>query len=155
MVSAVAAVALWGIWLGAAVWPLSAKTPFAVLALGVLLVPAAGTWLAVGTLREVLDLPARLRAVPGAVRETAAEAASRASGSSTEGRAGRLVGVVGVLWRLRGVVLDTRGSWLRTVALARFARLASLPFALALVAAFGLNFVVIAVAAVVLIGVVL
>jgi hypothetical protein len=56
---------------------------------------------------------------------------------------GRLLGVFGVLWRLRGVVGDTQSSWLKTLALVRFARLASLPFALALVAAFALNFVVI------------
>ncbi|MEM1042126.1 MAG: hypothetical protein AAGI91_05800 [Bacteroidota bacterium] len=149
-VSAVAALVLWGVLCGAAVWPLSARTVLAVVVLGVLLVPAAGTWLAVATMREVLELPARLRALPGrvlgATGETIAEAASVARPPEGEQRSGRLLGFFGVLWRLREVVGDTRGTLLRTVALARAARLASLPFVLVLVAAFALNFVVIAVA---------
>jgi hypothetical protein len=146
VVSAGAAVVLWAVLLGEAAWPLSGRTLAALVALAVLLVPAAGTFLAVLTLDEVLDLPGRLRALPGAVRDSASEASGHVSGSSMverRGRVGRLLGVFGVLWRLRGVVGDTQSSWLKTLALVRFARLASLPFALALVAAFALNFVVI------------
>jgi hypothetical protein len=133
-------------------WPLSAQTLVALLVLGVLFVPAAGTFLAVLTLREVLDLPGRIRALPGAVRESASEAgthlagAEGAEGAEKQRRSQRLLGFFGVLWKLRGIVEETRGSWLKTLALARFARLASLPFALALVGAFALNFLVIAAA---------
>lgn len=148
MASAGAAVVLWAVLFGASAWPVTAETVAALLVLGVLLGPAAGTFLAVLTLREVLDLPARLRSLPGALRETAVEvkdrAATVAGASEGRGRAGRVLGFFSVLWRLRGIVEDTRGSWLRTLALARFARLASLPFALGLLAAFALNFVVIA-----------
>ncbi len=149
VVSAVAAVVLWGVLFGGTVWPLSAKTALALAGLGVLLVPAAGTWLAVLTMREVLELPARLRALPGRVLGSAGETATQAASvarSPGRHRGGRLIGFFGVLWRLREVVGDTRGTLLRTAALARAARLASLPFALALVAAFALNFVVIAAA---------
>lgn len=149
MVSAGAAVVLWAILFGASAWPVTMETVAALLVLGVLLGPAAGTFLAVLTLREVLGLPARLRSLPGTVRDTALEAKEHAAGSSErQGRAGRVLGFFGVLWRLRGIVEDTRGSWLRTLALARFARLASLPFALGLLAAFALNVVVIAAAVV-------
>lgn len=146
-VSAVAAVVLWAVLFGAAVWPVTLKTLGALVALGILLVPAAGTFLAVGVLREVIALPGRLRALPEAVRDSAREAREHASAEG-QSRSRRLVGFFGVLWRLRGIVGDTQSSWLQTLALARFARLASLPFALGLVVAFALNFVVIAVAAV-------
>lgn len=151
--SAVAAAVLWAVVFGTRVWPPSAMTLAAVLVLGVLLVPAAGTFLAVLTLREVLDLPARLRALPSAVRDSAREAQVRVTDG--EGRARRMFGVFGVVWRLRGIVMDTHGSWLQTLALARFARLASLPFALGLLVAFALNFVVIAAAVVAVLLVVL
>lgn len=150
VVSAGAAVVLWVILFGEAAWPLSGQTLVALVGLAVLLVPAAGTFLAVLTLREVLDLPGRIRALPGAVRETASEAGSQladVAGAEKQRRSQRVLGFFGVLWRLRGIVEETRGSWLKTLALARFARLASLPFALALVGAFALNFVVIAAAA--------
>lgn len=158
VVSAVAAVVLWVILLGDAAWPLSAQTLVALIGLVVLLIPAAGTFLAVLTLREVLDLPARLRALPGAVRESASEAGSHladVAGGKAQRRSLRVFGFFGVLWKLRGIVEETRGSWLKTIALARFARLASLPFALALVGAFALNFVVIAAAFVAVLLVVL
>jgi hypothetical protein len=156
--SAGAAVVLWVILFGDAAWPLSAQTLVALLVLAVLLVPAAGTFLAVLTLREVLDLPGRIRALPGAVRESASEASGHVTGSAVSegrGRTGRLLGFFGVLWKLRGIVEETRGSWLKTLALARFARLASLPFALALVGAFALNFLVIAAACVAVLAVLL
>lgn len=148
--SAGAAVALWVVLFGGVVWPLSVKTAGALVVLAVLLVPAVGTWFAVATMREVLELPARLRALPGRVLDSAAEttahAASVARPPEGERRSGRVLGFFGVLWRLRGAVGDTRGTLVRTVALARAARLASLPFVLVLLAAFALNFVVIAAA---------
>ena len=55
------------------------------------------------------------------------------------------------VWRLRALVGETQGAWLRALALARMARLASLPFALGLLAAFALSFVVIAAAVVALV----
>ena len=149
VVSAGAAAVLWVILFGDAAWPLSAQTLVALLVLGVLFVPAAGTFLAVLTLREVLDLPGRIRSLPGAVRDSASEAGSQladVAGAEGQRRSQRVFGFFGVLWRLRGIVEETRGSWLKTLALARFARLASLPFALALVGAFALNFLVIAAA---------
>lgn len=159
MVSAVAAVVLWAVLFGAVVWPLSLKTAGAVVVLLVLWLPAAGTWLAVLTMREVLALPDRLRALPGRVLdsagETVAHAADVARPSDGTPRSGRLLGFFGVLWRLREVVGDTRGTLMRTVALARAARLASLPFVLLLLGAFALNFVVIAAASLAVLALVL
>jgi len=149
IVSVGAAILLWVILFAEAVWPPSLYTALAIFALGVLLMPAVGTFLAVLTLGEVLDLPTRLRALPGVVRETASEVESHLAESDAaeeRSRRVRMMGFFGVLWRLRGIVEDTRGSWLSTLALARFARLASLPFAFSLVAAFALNFAVIAAA---------
>ena len=152
VVSAVAAVVLWAVLFWGMAWPLSDQSPLAFVALAVLLVPAVGTFVAVLTLREVIDLPNRLRALPGTVLNTVGEvkdeAVSVAGPAKGRGRGTRALGFFGVLWRLRGIVEDTRGSWLRTIALARFAKLASLPFFLWLLGAFALNFVVIAVAAV-------
>ena len=149
--SAVAAVVLWAVLFGGVLWPLTVRTAGALVALGLLLVPAGGTLLAVLTLNEVLDLPNRLRALPGQVRDSAAATATGAADVVRPGeskRSRRLFGFVGVLWRLRGVMGDSRGTLARTVALARAARLASLPFVLALVVAFALDFVVIAAAVV-------
>lgn len=150
--SALAAVVLWAIVFGASAWPISGEAALAYVALAVLLVPAVGTFVAVLTLREVLALPERLRSLPGTLRDTAVDVKDRAASVARpeEGRSrtGRALGFFGVLWRLRGLVEDTRGSWLRTIALARFARLASLPFFLWLLTAFALNFAVIAAAAV-------
>lgn len=147
--SAISAVVLWVILFGAMAWPLTNQSYVAFVALAVLLVPAAGTFVAVLTLREVLDLPNRLRALPGTVRETALDVKDRAVSVAVPdgaGRGQRTLGFFSVLWRLRGIVEDTRGSWLRTLALARFAKLASLPFVLGLLGAFALNVVVIAAA---------
>lgn len=152
VVSALAAIVLWALVFGASAWPVSGEAVLAYVALGALLVPAAGTFVAVLTLREVLALPDRLRSLPGTLRESAADVKDRAASVArpAEGRSrtGRALGFFGVLWRLRGLVEESRGSWLRTLALARFARLASLPFFLWLLVAFALNFVVIAAAAV-------
>lgn len=152
VVSAVAAVVLWAVVFGSSAWPVTGEAVLAYVALAVLLVPAAGTFVAVLTLREVLALPDRLRTLPGTLRSTAADVKDRAASVARpeEGRSrtGRALGFFGVLWRLRALVEDTRGSWLRTLALARFARLASLPFFLWLLVAFALNFAVIAAAVV-------
>lgn len=149
IVSAVSAVVLWALLFGAMAWPLTGRSLVAFGVLAVLLVPAAGTFVAVLTLREVLALPDRLRAVPGALRETAVDVKDRAATvAAPGGTRQRALGFFGVLWRLRGIVEETRGSWLRTLALARFARLASLPFVLGLLGAFALNVVVIAAAVV-------
>src|SRR5690606_16176280 len=77
--SAVAAVVLWAILFGASAWPISAEAVLAYVALAVLLVPAAGTFAAVLTLRDVLALPDRLRAVPGALRESAVDVKEHAA----------------------------------------------------------------------------
>lgn len=150
--SAVAAVVLWGVLFGGAAWPLSVQTVGALLVLAVLLLPAGGTLLAVLTLNEVLDLPSRLRSLPRQVRDTAVEATGSAADvvrpAEGQKRSRRLFGFFGVLWRLRGVMGESRGTLARTVALARAARLASLPFVLVLLGAFALDFVVIAAAVV-------
>ena len=150
IVSALAALVLWAILFGSMAWPLTNQSPLAYVALLALLAPAAGTFIAVLTLREVIDLPNRLKALPGKLSSTVGDVASEATtvaGSAAGGKGKRALGFFGLLWKLRGIVEDTRGSWLRTIALARFAKLASLPFFLWLLGAFALNFVVIAAAA--------
>jgi hypothetical protein len=113
----------------------------AVVGLLVLLVPAGAALLGALTLGDLLRLPAQLRGA-------AAEAAGHARGALAGGPArGRLLGFARAIWGARALVLDAQGGWLKALALARLARLASLPFALFLVAAVALNFVVIAAAA--------
>lgn len=152
-VSAVAAVVLWLVLVDVpALWPASGYTVEAVLGLALLLVPAGGTLVAAYTLEEVLALPARLRAVPGQLRDVAGEARGHAAAlARPEERRRGLLGFFGTVWRLRALVGETQGAWLRALALARMARLASLPFALGLLAAFALSFVVIAAAVVALV----
>lgn len=151
IVSALAALVLWAVLFWQMAWPLTDQSPLAFVALLVLLAPAVGTFIAVLTLREVIDLPNRLRSLPDTLRDTVGDVKDEAvnvAGSGTgRSRGKRALGFFGVLWKLRGIVEDTRGSWLRTIALARFAKLASLPFFLWLLGAFALNFVVIAAAA--------
>ena len=48
------------------------------------------------------------------------------------------------LWAARGLALLTKGGWVKAVGALRFLRLASLPFALALLGAVALNVAVIA-----------
>ena len=148
--SALAAVVLWAVLFWQTAWPLSDQSPVAFFFLVLLLLPALGTFVAVLTLREVLDLPNRIKALPDTLRSTVGDLSGEATAvtSSASGSKGkRALGFFGLLWKLRGIVEDTRGSWLRTIALARFAKLASLPFFLWLLGAFALNFVVIAAAA--------
>ncbi|MDX1531691.1 MAG: hypothetical protein R3362_09210 [Rhodothermales bacterium] len=151
-VSAGAAVVLWGLVLGPSAWPLSGWTVVALLGLGVLLVPAGGTLVAVWTLEEVAALPARVRALTGEAAAASRQARERTAALRRERGGRRLWGLFGVLWRLRGFVEESRGTLLRTAALARLARLASLPFVLLLLGCFALNFVVIVAAAVALLA---
>jgi hypothetical protein len=142
-VSAASAVVLWLVL--ARPWRWGAAPPedgyvlqFVVLL--VLLVPAGAALLGAVTLGDLLRLPAQLRGA-------AAEAAGHARGALARGPArGRLLGFVRALWSARALVTDAQGGWVRALALARLARLASLPFALFLVAAVALNVVVIAAA---------
>jgi hypothetical protein len=143
VVSAVSAVVLWLIL--ARPWDWGAAPPEvgyagALVVLLVLLVPAGAALLGALTLGDLLTLPARLRA-------TAAEATGQARGVLGAPGQGRLFAFARAVWGARALVLDAREGWLRALALARLARLASLPFALFLVGAVALNFVVIAAAA--------
>ena len=100
-----------------------------------LLLPALATALAGWTLADLARLP-------GQIKESALAAARGAQGAkAAPSRIGRLVRS---LWAARGLALLTRGGWLKAVGALRFLRLASLPFALALVGAVALNAVVIA-----------
>lgn len=100
----------------------------------VLLVPAAAAALAGWTLADLVSIPGQLRAA--ALRATGRTASVAPKGS-------RLLRVVRSLWVARGLALTSKGAWLRGVGALRFLRLASLPFALALVGMFALNGVVI------------
>ena len=107
------------------------------LAVGVavaLLIPAAAAALAGWTLADVASLP-------GQLRDAAVAATGRGGTALQAGRAGRsrLLGVARALWAARGLAMTSKGAWLRAVGAARFLRLASLPFALALVGLFTLN----------------
>lgn len=110
-----------------------------VLGLGLLL-PSAGTALAGWTLADLVRIPGQLR--------EAALAATGRSGAPAEG--GRIVRLLKGLWAARGLALLTRGTWLKAVGALRFVRLASLPFALGLLALVALNVVVLAAGAVAL-----
>lgn len=105
------------------------------VALGlVLLVPAAGTALAGWTLADLVRIPGQLR-----------EAALAATGRGpAPGKGSRIVRLLKGLWAARGLALLTRGTWLKAVGALRFVRLASLPFALGLLALVALNGVVLA-----------
>ena len=139
-VSAASAVVLW--LLLARPWDWGAGSPvlgyaFSVVGLLVLLVPAGAALLGAATLSDLLGLPARLRLSATGTTAQAQEALT------TPGR-GRLLGFARAVWSARALVLDAQGGWVKALALARLARLSSLPFALALVGAVALNLVVIA-----------
>ena len=130
--SAVAvALILWAVWdaFSARLWP----TDLAVLG-AVLLLPAAAVALAGWTLADVARLP-------GQIRDAALAAAGRGDGAPLK-KGSRLGRLVRSLWAARGLALVTRGGWLKAVGALRFVRLASLPFALALVALVLMNGVV-------------
>lgn len=150
LLSAAAALLLWSILYAGGLGRTPLHTLASLLALGVLLLPAAGTALAVGALRDLFTLPQRLRALPNKAARVAVPA--RRAGTKRQRPLRRLVGFVGVLWRLRGAVRAPRGAAVGALGLARLARLGSLSFALLLTVAFLLNFVIIGAAAVVGIG---
>jgi hypothetical protein len=122
----------------AAVWRWVPQLATGVLvALGILLlVPAIAVAIAGWTLADIASLPRQ-------IKEAALAATGReASGAAAKGsRIGRLLRS---LWAARGLALLTKGGWVRAVGALRFFRLASLPFALALLGAVALNGAVIA-----------
>ena len=101
-----------------------------------LLVPAAAVALAGWTLADLASLP-------GQIKEAALAATGRASAGEVE-KGSRIARLVRSLWAARGLAMLTKGGWVRAVGTLRFLRLASLPFALALLGAVALNAVVIA-----------
>ena len=147
VVSAMSTAALWALLVHPWMWMQGAEAGSVVLALGVLvvlLVPAGAAFLGVLTLGDVLALPGRLRLL-------ATETADHARSVVTPGEVAnkrRAFGFFQAIWSARALVLDSKGAWLKAVALARLGRLASLPFALLLLGLFALNFVVIAAAGV-------
>ncbi len=141
--SAVAAVvivaAVWQ-WLDGSAWvPSGAAEAWPLLGgLGaVLLLPAAAAALAGWTLAD-------LASIPGQLRDAALQASGRASQARGPRTGSRLVAVGRSIWAARGLALLSKGTWLKGVGALRFVRLASLPFALGLLALFALNAVVIA-----------
>lgn len=101
-----------------------------------LLVPAAAVAIAGWTLADLASLPRQIR-----------DAALAATGRETAGavaKGSRIGRLVKSLWAARGLALLTKGGWVKAVGALRFLRLASLPFALALLGAVALNGVVIA-----------
>ena len=152
--AAVSAVAAGLIWLALFEGALrtGAVGGVAVVVAVLLLVPAAAAALAGWTLADLASLPGQLR-----------DAALAATGRKPPGRGGepdakggsRLLGVGRALWAARGLALTSKGAWVRAVGAVRFARLASLPFALALVGLFALNGLVVLGGAVALVVLVL
>ncbi len=124
------AVILYALW----DWRAERMVPGDLAVIGlILLLPAAAVALAGWTLADVARLP-------GQLRQAALQAAGR---EAPEARGSRVLRVVKSLWAARGLALLTRGGWLKAVGALRFVRLASLPFALGLVAFVALNGVVI------------
>ena len=113
-------------------------TPGALALLGAILaLPAAATALAGWTLADLASLP-------GQVKQAALAATGRADASAGRIKGSRIGRLVRSLWAARGLALLTKGGWMKAVGALRFVRLASLPFALALLGAVALNGVVIA-----------
>ena len=121
---------------GVALWDLAGATPqLAAVVAGICALPAAALALAGWTLADVASIPSQIRqaALAAAGREAAVEKAPRS----------RLVRLGKRVWAARGLALLTQGGWLKAVGALRFVRLASLPFALGLLAFVSLNAVVI------------
>ena len=113
-------------------------TPGALALLGAILaLPAAATALAGWTLADLASLH-------GQVKQAALAATGRADASAGRIKGSRIGRLVRSLWAARGLALLTKGGWVKAVGALRFVRLASLPFALALLGAVALNGVVIA-----------
>ncbi len=139
--SAVSAVVLWVLLCWVPVRNGELYPWVAGLLLIVLLLPAAGTWLGVATVRGVLGLPRFLRSAASEGRGRIGELTEAAGG---KGRA-RALGFVRLLWSLRGLALNARGRWAAAWGLFRLSRI---PLLIGLAAAFVLNFAVIAAAVV-------
>lgn len=108
-----------------------------VVALGLLLlVPAAAVAIAGWTLADLASLPRQFK-------EAALGAAGQAS-AAKEAKGSLVARLFKSLWAARGLALLTKGGWVKAVGTLRFLRLASLPFALALLGAVALNVAVIA-----------
>lgn len=145
IVSAVAALVLWGLLFRPLTWTQGASLGSVALALVVLLVlliPAGAALVGYLTLQDVLTLPARLRS---AAAETTGQTKDALTAREPSKRR-RLFSFFRAIWAARSLAVDSKGAWLKAVAAARVVRLASLPFALGLLAAFALNFAVIAAA---------
>lgn len=116
----------------------AAFTPGALALIGVILaLPAAATALAGWTLADLASLP-------GQLKQAALDATGRADASAGRIKGSRIGRLVRSLWAARGLALLTKGGWVKAVGALRFVRLASLPFALALLGAVALNGVVVA-----------
>ena len=118
----------------------TALTNVGLAVLGLLLaLPALALALAGWTLADLARLPSQLREAALAATGRAA-----ASGGPTAAAKGSRIGrLLRSLWAARGLALLTKGGWLKAVGALRFLRLASLPFALGLVAFVALNGLVI------------
>ncbi len=137
------AVILWAVWDAFSL----RMVPMDLAILGVvLLLPAAAVAVAGWTLADVARLP-------GQIRDAALAAAGR--GEADSEKRSRLGGLVRSVWAARGLAVLTRGGWLKAVGALRFVRLASLPFALALVALVLMNGVILLGGAVALLTLVL
>lgn len=141
-VSAGSAVVLWALLVEPWTWTAGVGLDTAVLSLiglAVLLIPAGAAFLGALTLEDLLALPGRLKAMAS---ETVDHAKTMVTPGDVEKKR-RAFGFFRAIWSARSLVLDSKGAWLKAVALVRLGRLASLPFALALLGAFALNAVVI------------
>ncbi|GAB5536186.1 MAG: hypothetical protein Rubg2KO_24350 [Rubricoccaceae bacterium] len=133
-VSAVSATLIWFALfqraLGTAAMPWGLALGLAAL----LLIPAGAAALVGWTLADIIRLP-------GQLRQAAVTAAGGAAGVAKKGS--RIASIFRAIWALRGLALGSKDVWMRAIAAARFIRLASLPFVLALVGLFALNGLVI------------
>ena len=103
----------------------------------VLCLPAGAIALAGWTLADLASLPRQLK-------DAALAATGRADAARSVTKGSRIGRLLRSLWAARGLALLTKGGWMKAVGALRFVRLASLPFALALLGAVALNGVVIA-----------
>ena len=133
--SAVAAALVWAALFERVVGTPSMPWPFAIVVAVVLLVPALAAALVGWTLADLVRLP-------GQLREAAVAAAGGVTGAA-RAKGSRIAAIFRAIWAARGLALGSKDAWLRAIAAARFIRLASLPFVLALVGLFALNGVVI------------
>ena len=136
LASAVSAALVWLALFQGALGTSTVPWPLAIVVAVLLLIPAAAAGLVGWTLADLVRLP-------GQLRQAALAAAGGATGA-VAAKGSRIVRVFRAIWAARGLALGSKDAWLRAIAAARFIRLASLPFVLALVGLFALNGVVIA-----------